>query len=332
MSYEQLRSNFAARIADRLPAELLHDVLQALDVTSSDFEIRRICTDLIVTGAVPEVVRIYSAALAVENKSQGTIKGYFGILRAFFEYVRKPYPQITTNDIRVYLYHYQHDKHAAVSTVEHIRTVINSFFFWLVDEEYLERNPARKISPISVPASSREPLSPVRLEYLRRACLTLREKALIDFLYSTGCRVSEAAAMTINEIDFTDRSVRILHGKGDKFRVTYFNAEAEVSLREYLNSKPKQTEALFTSSRAPYLPLSTRSIQKDVRRICERSGIPANVTPHILRHTFATTAIGNGMPVQQVQQLLGHSKLDTTMIYAKVDQQDVRSSHRKYIA
>lgn len=332
MSYEQFRSNFASRIADRLPAELLHDVLQALDITSADFEIRRTCTDLIVTGAVPEVVRIYSAALAVENKAEGTIKGYYGALRAFFEFVRKPYQQITTNDIRVYLYHYQHDLHAAVSTVEHTRTVINSFFTWLVDEEYLERNPARKISPISVPSSSREPLSPVRLEYLRKACRTLREKALIDFLYSTGCRVSEAAAMNLSEIDWTDRSVRILHGKGDKFRITYFNAEAEVSLREYLASKPAQTDALFTSSRSPYRRLSTRSIQKEIGSICKRSGIPAKVTPHILRHTFATTAIGNGMPVQQVQQLLGHSKLDTTMIYAKVDQQDVRSSHRKYIA
>lgn len=332
MSYEQLRSSLSARLMDRqLPPKLLHDVLQELDFVAADYEIRRSCTDLIVSGGLPEIVKLYCAALAVENKAHGTIDGYRRDLVRFFDVVRKPFSQINTNDIRVYLYRRQQESHLAKSSVEHLRVVINAFFSWCVDEEYLERNPARRIQPIKVPRSGRQAVPAVDLEYLRKACRTAREKALIDFLYSTGCRVSECAALSLDDINWIDKSVRILHGKGDKARTTYFNAEAEVSLREYLNTRGHESNALFCKTRAPYCHISNTALEKEVRKIRQRANLSVTVTPHVLRHTFATTAINNGAPVQHVQQLLGHASLDTTMIYTHHQQDDIRATHRKYV-
>lgn len=329
--YEQFRSSLAARLSERLPAGLLHDVLQEIDIVSADYEIKRACVDLIVSGGLPEIVKIYCASLAIEQKALGTIDGYRSELQRFFDTVRKPYTLVTTNDIRLYMHH-REQTGLKKSTIEHIRVTINAFYSWLVDEEYLDRNPARKIPPIPVPKSPREPVSAVELEQIRAACVTPREKALIDFLFSTGCRISECAALDLRDIDFRDRSVRIRHGKGDKFRITYFNAESEVSLRVYLDSKPAETSALFSNSRAPYGHVSKEALEAEVRKI--RARVPelsVTLTPHVLRHTFTTTAISNGAPVQHVQQLLGHASLDTTMIYTHLLQDDIRSSHRKSV-
>ena len=332
MSYEQFRSSLSARLMDRrIPPKLMHDVLQELDVIAADYEIRRACTDLIPASGLPEIVKLYCAALAVENKALGTIDGYRRDLFRFFETVRKPFNQITTNDIRVYLYSRQQEGCLAKSSVEHLRVVINAFYNWLVDEEYIDRNPARRIEPIKVPRSGRQALFALDLEYLRKACQSPREKALIDFLYSTGCRISECAALDLADINWTDRSVLIRHGKGDKQRVVYFNAESEVSLHEYIRSRPHESSALFCKTRAPYGHITREALEKEVRKIRDRVGLSVTVTPHVLRHTFATTALNNGAPVQHVQQMLGHASLDTTMIYTHHQQDDIRASHRKYV-
>lgn len=332
MSYEQLRTSMASRLMDRaIPPKLLHDILQDLDVVASGFDIKRTCTDLITTDDLPEVVKHYCAALAVENKALGTISDYKRILTAFFETVRKPFYTVTTNDIRMYMFTRQQQGNLKKSSVEHLRIVLNAFFGWLVDEEYMERNPARRIEPIKVPRSDRQAVPALDLEYLRKACQTPREKALIDFLYSTGCRVSECAALNVSDIDWNTRSVKILHGKGDKSRITYFNAESEVSLREYLKTRPEGSEALFCRARAPHGHVTRESLEKEVRNIRQRVDISVPVTPHILRHTFATTAINNGAPVQHVQQLMGHASLDTTMIYTHNQQTDIQTTHRKFV-
>ena len=332
--YEKFRTALAARLADKLPAKLLHDVLQELDMVASDYDVKRKCTDLIVAEGIPEIIKMYCAALAVENKALGTIDGYRRKLVEFFDFVRKPYNNVTTNDVRVFLYHVQQSRNLKKATVELYRVSINAFYNWLVDEEYLERNPARRIAPIDVPESEREPVTKVELEYLRMACKTLREKALIDFLFSTGCRVSECAAVAMTDIDWSDRSVRIRHGKGDKFRIVYFNAESEVSLKAYLAGRKHESAALFACSRAPYGHMSKEALEAEVRHIRSRTGdkVKTPVSPHVLRHTFATTAIDNGMPVEQVQQLLGHANLDTTMIYVKRNQEKIKASHQKYIS
>lgn len=332
VSYEQLRSSLASRLMDRqLPPKLMHDMLEELDVIAGDYDIRRACTDLIVSGGLPEVIKMYCAALAVENKALGTIDDYRRQLSQFFDRVRKPYNQVTTNDIRVYMYTRQTKSNLAKSSLDHIRTVIHAFYAWLVDQEMIERNPARLIAPIKVPRSSRTALPPLDLEYLRKACRTPREKALVDFLYSTGCRVSECAALDVADIDWRERSALIRHGKGDKQRTVYFNAESEVSLREYLDTRPHESKALFCKTRAPYGHIHRNSLEAELRNIRSRVDLSVTVTPHVLRHTFATTAISNGAPVQHVQQLMGHVSLDTTMIYTHQRQEDIKATHRKYV-
>lgn len=333
MSYELLRTQLAARLSCRLPVELLHDLLQELDMVAVDYDIKRSCTDLTVAGGLPEPVRMYIAAMAVENKSKATLDNYLGILRTFFSRVNKSINVITTNDIRTFLWSYEKERGISKNTLEHMRVVINAFYSWCHDEELITRNPAKRVERIAVPKHEREPIEQIELEYLRKACRNKREKALVDFLYSTGCRISECAALVMADIDFRDRSVRIRHGKGDKARTTYFNAEAEVSLREYLQKRRFPSNAVFASHRSPHGNVSAHALRDEVRKIRKRTNnISRPVTPHVLRHTFATTLIGNGTPVEHVQKLLGHASLDTTMIYAKLDQQDVRNSHSKRLA
>ena len=250
----------------------------------------------------------------------------------FFDFVRKPYTLVTTNDIRLYIGYRQQHNHLQKSSTEHVRVILNAFFGWLVDEERLSRNPAKRIEPIRVDRKGRDPVPAIELENIRLACQDLREKALIDFLFSSGCRISECAALTLSDIDFRDRSVKIRHGKGDKYRVTYFNAEAEASLRRYLENRRHESDALFSSRRAPYGNVTSTSLEADVRKI--RSRVPhlsVQVVPHALRTTFATTAAGNGMPLQYLQSLMGHANINTTMRYVKSSQTETMANHRKYV-
>ena len=333
MSYEIFRTSLSARLLNHdYPAKLIHDVLQELDIVAADYEIRRACTDLITTDGIPQVLKNYCASLIIENKARGTVEGYRRELTRFFAAISKPFNQITTNDIRIYLYRRQQEASLAKSSVEHIRVIINAFYSWVVDEELMDRSPARRIEPIRVPRPDRRAVPAVDLEYLRKACRTPRERALVDFLYSTGCRISECAALEVSDINWTDRSVRIRHGKGDKARVTYFNAEAEVSLKDYLDARRHDSAALFCRSRAPYGHVTREALEHEVKAVRDRAEhITVPVTPHILRHTFATTALANGAPVQHVQQLLGHASLDTTMIYTHIQQEDIRASYRKCV-
>lgn len=333
MSYEQMRSSLSARLLDhQVPPELLHNILQELDLVAADYDIRRTCRDLITTGGFPEILKIYCAALAVESKTIGTIDGYKRELLKFFNALRKPFNLITTNDIRTYMFHRQYDDHLKKGSLEHVRIILNSFFNWLVDEEYMERNPARRIEPIHVDRKGREPIPMIELEQLRLACKTSREKALIDFLYSTAARASECAALTLDDIDWRERSAKIRHGKGDKFRIVYFNAESEVSLRNYLDGRKFDSPALFCSSRAPHGHLTKEALELEIRHVRARvCNLSVQVVPHALRTTFATQASTNGMPLEHIQKLMGHANINTTMRYVHSAQEDARASHRKYI-
>lgn len=333
MSYEQMRSSLSSRLLDhQVPLELLHDILQELDLVAADYDIKRTCMDLIVSGGFPEIVKIYCAALAVENKSLQTIEGYKRELLKFFSTFSKPFNLVTTNDIRTYMFHRQYDDHLMKSSLEHVRVVLNSFFNWLVDEEYMERNPARRIEPLHIDKHGREPIPMIELEQLRLACKSLREKALIDFLYSTAARASECAALSMDDIDWRERSAKIRHGKGDKFRIVYFNAESEVSLRNYLDNRKYESQALFCSRKAPHGHLTKEALELEVRRIRSRvGGLSVQVVPHALRTTFATQASANGMPLEHIQKLMGHANINTTMRYVHSAQEDARASHRKYV-
>lgn len=316
--------------------EELDIVSAAMDQTAIEYDIQPKCTEIIVANqnGVPEVLKLFLTALVVEDKAEGTLKDYRLNLQHMFASIPKSFDKITTNDLRVYLYNYKANRNVANSTLDHVRIVINAFYNWCRHEGLVTVNPCETIRPIKVPESSRQPLDQMELELIRDACKDLREKALIDFLYSTGCRVDEVVEMKVADIDWKEHSALVRHGKGDKERIVYLNPECEISLKKYLKERKNQTEYVFSHERKLKNPkMSTRAIQEIIRKIVSRVELESGkkITPHVFRHTTATIALTNGMPIEQVQKMLGHSKLDTTMIYAKVRDAAVQESHKKYV-
>lgn len=328
MNNERFRTEFAANL--NLPPEVLKEVLKAFDTTSADYDIERKPLDLIPCGGIPELVKIYIASKAVENLSQKTLAQYRYKLIDFFKTVCKPVEAIEPNDVRLYLYAFKKDRNASDRYLECIRITLNGFFAWLVANDYVLKNPCSKIEKIRFTPKEREPLTPYQLEELRWNCQTIREKALVDFLYSTGCRVSECSDVKLSDIDFNNRSVLIRHGKGDKQRTVFFNAESELTLRKYLDTRTDNVDALFVSVKAPHNPIHAHAIENIIKDISKRTGL--HVFPHKLRHTFATSGLRGGMPLEKLQILMGHAKPETTLIYAKLDRADIQSEHKRIYA
>lgn len=210
------------------------------------------------------------------------------------------------------------------------RTVINAFFEWCCNEEYINRNPCRNIKKIKYEEKERKPLSSIELEELRNACVTLRDKALFELLYSTGCRVSEVVNLNKADVNFETKEV-VLFGKGNKHRISYINARAEIALKNYLNSRNDDNKALFVSDRKPHKRLSKFGIEKRIGQLGELAGIERRIFPHLIRHTTATDGLNRGMGVEEVQAILGHENIATTMIYAKVSKNNVKLHHTKCI-
>lgn len=327
---ELFRNELITKLEASLPPEQLRAVLAAFDTTSSSYEIHRQQLDLITADGFPEVVKWYLASKAVANRSPGTVKQYRYKLLHFFDTVRKPFQDIRPNDIRVYLYQFKKERNASDRYLECIRITLNSFFQWLVENEYLMRNPCAQVEKIRFNAKRREPLSMEQLETLRWNVKDVREKALIDFLFSTGCRASECADVRLSDIDWKDRSVLIRHGKGDKERIVYFNAEALVSMKKYLATRDDDTDALFVSTKAPHGALGTHALENIISKVAGRTDL--HVFPHKLRHTFATAGLNSGMPLHVLQQLMGHAKPETTMIYAKQMQNGLQAEHQRAYA
>ena len=315
--------------------ELLQQFMQILDQVAQKYTIQKQTTDLIsIEDGEPAILKYYLVAKSIEGLSPTTLSFYRITLKNFFAKVNKSYTDITTNDIRIYLFQYKEERKVQNCTLDTIRVVITSFYDWCLTEGLpIQTNPARAVNPIKQEEKPRESLTPIELEYIRDACKTLREKALIDFLYSTACRVSEVVNAKISNINWQDHSILIEHGKGNKTRKTYINAECEVSLRAYLNSRTDGTDYLFVTSRKPLNPLGKKSIEVEINNICARvqDKLHCHVHPHLLRHTSATIALHNGMPIEQVRQFLGHSNIKNTLIYAKSNDTEVRLSHEKYV-
>ena len=289
----------------------------------------------------PEPERTYSETLeeyltskAVEEKSKGTLKTYRSYLSAFLRFAGKPVTEISTKDIRNYISFCKEQKHYKDNSLETTRRCINSFFDFCLTEEITRNNPCKRIKPIKHEKKSRTSMKLIELEYIRRSCRTLREKALVDFLYSTGCRVSEVSKCRVKNIDWEKKSILIELGKGKVTRTTFINTESEVSLKAYLAVRESENDYIFARDRGKSSgPLSVKCIQDIVRKVVARSGkVETHVTPHVFRHTVATVAIHNGMPVEHVQKMLGHANINTTMIYAEVGNEDVRISHQKFLA
>ena len=333
MSYETFRADFAASLLPVLPdPDLLQDILAALDRTSAGYDFSVKSTDLIVSDGLPDAVRLYLATKSIENLTKGTLGNYYSALRRFFTTVRKPVDQVTAADVRLYLGWYKQTYTVSDSTLDHLRIILNSFFEWCVDEDIIRKSPMRHVKPMRVADPERLPMTAIELETVRKSCETLREKALVDFLYSTAARISEVCALDIRHIDFTEHTVRIEHGKGGKGRTTFLNPESEISLKAYLASREDSCPALFVPLRGPAHHLQKKALENEIGRIVSRCELSVKVTPHVFRHTAASLALQRGMPIEQVQKWLGHARIQTTLRYAKTLNFDVKISHQKYVA
>lgn len=327
MSAETFRNELAARLLSTLPQDQVQAVLATLDKTLQDYDVSRKPVTLITQNGLPEVVRFYLASKAIENLSQGTLKVYRLRLEDFFRVARKPFTEISPNDIRMYLFFCRSQRSASDAYLDNIRRILSAFFTWLVDNEYLIRNPCASVDKVKYQPAERNPLTPYQLEELRWSCQTIREKALVDFLFSTGVRVSECRDVNLSDIDWESRSVIIRHGKGDKRRVVFFNAESELTLKKYLETRKDSNEALFVTVRNPHHRMGIKALQNEITKIASRCNM--HVFPHKLRHTFATSGLRGGMPLDRLQALMGHAKPETTLIYAKLDQTDLRMEHSR---
>lgn len=276
-----------------------------------------------------KLVNSFISSKKVEGCSERTTKYYEETIIRFIDDSNKFIKNIETDDIRNYLSQYKEKSNCGSTTIDNIRRILSSFFSWLEDEDYIIKSPVRRIHKIKTAQLVKDTLSDENIEQLRDNCENIRDLSLIELLVSTGMRVGEIVNINKKDINFEERSCVVL-GKGNKQREVYFDAKTKIHLLEYLDKRNDDNEALFVSLRKPYQRLSISGIELIVRNLGIDSNIN-NVHPHKFRRTLATMAIDKGMPVEQVQKLLGHVKIETTMHYAMVNQNNVKISHRKYI-
>lgn len=274
-------------------------------------------------------VELFVSAKRIEGCSERTLKYYVATIEAMLDELKKDVRHIVTDDIRGYLTEYQKKKKSSKVTIDNIRRILSSFFSWLEDEDYILKSPVRRIHKVKSGTNIKETYSDEALEIMRDSCTELRDLAIIDMLSSTGMRVGEMVLLNRNDIDFNEREC-IVVGKGNKERVVYFDARTKIHLQNYLNSRLDDDPALFVSLRAPYERLQIGGIEVRLREHGKKLGLQ-RVYPHKFRRTLATMAIDKGMPIEQLQQLLGHRKIDTTLQYAMVKQSNVKIAHRRYI-
>ena len=328
---ERFVNEFLTKIEGKISDDDLKIVYQQLTIFAGEYEISPRNTEVVLyEGYLPECYKIFFVTRKIEGMSMKSLELYNMVLRDFFYRVNKPFEEITTNDIRLYLYNTQQTRKICNSTLDGRRTIIHVFCEWAANEGYIGSNPCRNIRPIKYERPKRKPLTGIELEMVRNACKTLKDKAIIEMFYSTGCRVTELERLNIEDVDFIRKEVS-LFGKGDKHRTSYLNAKAELALRNYLASRDDNNPALFVSDREPHNRIRKAAIEKRVRKLGETSGIGRRVYPHLIRHTTATDGLDRGMPVEEVQQILGHVNIATTMIYAEVSKANVKNDHRRCI-
>ena len=276
-----------------------------------------------------DFLKIYLSAKKVEGCSEKTLGYYRATIQNTILVVDKPVKQITTDDLRLYLDNYQRNGRTGKVTIDNIRRVLSSFFSWLENEDYILKSPVRRIHKVRTGKTVKETYSDESLEIMRDFAGNIRDLALIDLLSSTGMRVGELVKLTRNDIDFENREC-IVFGKGDKERKVYFDARTKIHLQRYLSKRKDENPALFVTLLAPFNRLKISGVEIRLRELGRKLNIP-RVHPHKFRRTLATVAIDKGMPIEQVQHLLGHQNIDTTMQYAMVNQTNVKNSHRKFI-
>ena len=276
-----------------------------------------------------DIVEVFITAKRIEGCSEKTLSYYRKTIEPMVSSIGKTVQQITTDDLRHYLTNYQVQRRSSRVTIDNIRRILSSFYSWLEDEDYILKSPVRRIHKVKSVSTIKETYTDEMLEIMRDKCDNLRDLALIDILASTGIRVGELVLLNIEDINFIERECVVL-GKGNKERIVYFDARTKIHLQNYLESRTDDNHALFTSLKAPYNRLKIGGVESRLRELGKKLNIH-KVHPHKFRRTLATKAIDKGMPVEQLQRLLGHQRIDTTMQYAMVKQSNVKLAHKKYI-
>lgn len=331
MMREKLKNDLLMMLDKNISAEELRKIEPRIDLILSNYEVKERETALVPYGSdIPETVEIYIVSKKIAGLSDKSLYLYNLVLTDFFRTVQKKPDEIDANIIRVYLYTYQKNHNISNRTLDCRRTIICTYFAWMAAEGYLPKNPAINIVSIKYERKHKKPMSQLELEKMRSVCITKREKAIVEVLYSTGCRVTELERLNISDVNFETKEV-MLYGKGNKHRTAYLNAKAEFTLGEYLAERTDDNPALFVYTKKPYGRLKKSGIELIIKNLLQKTkDVTTHVTPHTYRHTFASVSLDRGMNVVDVSKLLGHAKLETTMEYiTKSD--DMKMVHGKYV-
>lgn len=316
---------------DKVDDDTLINISNEIDIILVDYDINRSQSKTINLDDIKTLIDTYFMTLKIRGLSKGTTSLYSLVLNSFFETVQKELEDITSKDIRGYLSKYQREHKVCNRTLSSRKTIICTFFKWLASEGYIPNNPAENVHAIKYNRIHKQAMTQLDLEKIRLACKTKREKAIIEVLYSTACRVSELSALDIADVDFETKEVTLL-GKGNQYRTSFLNAKAEVALKDYLDSRTDDNEALFVYQKEPYDRLAKSGIENIVKNIMSRtSDMNVHVTPHIFRHTTATTALDRGMNIADVSKFLGHKSIATTMEYITTNLNSIKEEHKTCI-
>ena len=315
----------------RFTENQVEEISEIISMELSKYEIQIKLTDSEeVKKDNQNLVDLFLSAKCIEGCSDKTIHYYKSSIEKLLITISKEIRDINTNDIRCYLAEQQNEKQLSKVTIDNLRRIFSSFFSWLEDEDYITKSPVRRIHKVRTDTLIKEVLSDENMEILRDSCTEIRDIAMIDLLSSTGIRVGELVKMNRDDIDFQERQC-VVFGKGNKEREVYFNARTKIHLKRYLETRIDDNSALFVSLSSPYTRLTISGVESRLRILGRRVNL-LKVHPHKFRRTLATMAIDKGMPIEQVQKLLGHVKIDTTLHYAIVNQNNVKLAHRKYLA
>lgn len=325
---------FCLKLTGVLPPEQVRAVRDLLSVYTIGYKIEPVKMDVIAQDyQLPQAYFIFLAAKEQDGRMKpGTREQYRMCLEDLLFKLRLPLEDITVNHLRLYIQDASRNRKTgrpvSKNTLNQRKSIIRSFFSWLYEEEYIEKDPSVRIKPERADAKPRTAYQDTQVEALRRACDNLRDRAIVDLLRSSGIRVAECVGLDRRDVDLDGREVTVF-GKGEKWRVSYIDAAAVVSIRAYLATRTDDCEALFVSERAPHRRLSTSGVRKALHRLTPQSGVQ-NVIPHRFRYTMATDALLAGMPVESVQSVLGHSRIETTMHYAHVCRAKVKTDYQRF--
>ncbi|EGD32780.1 tyrosine-type recombinase/integrase [Streptococcus sanguinis] len=325
---DKLITQITTDMAKHLSLQQLENLQKVLMATFINVEVAEIKT-VNEQKSNEKLLELFISAKRIEGCSEKSLKYYRMVIENMFTSLNLTVRDITTSDLRTYLAHYQRERKSSKVTIDNMRRIFSSFFSWLEDEDFILKSPVRRIRKIKTDKTIKETFSDEGLELLRDACDEIRDLAMIDLLASTGMRVGELVRLNREDINFYEREC-LVFGKGNSERIVYFDARTKIHLINYLDSRQDDNPALFVSLSSPHDRLLIGGVETRLRQLGEKADLN-KVHPHKFRRTLATRAIDKGMPIEQVQHLLGHVKIDTTMHYAMVNQANVKNSHRKYI-